>query len=146
MLNDERDMRWHWTDDTLNALSEFLSQRDILNGPLTAKAIGDGHSNLTYLIRDGNQEVVVRRPPPPPLPPGAHDMLREAAFLKGLHSAGFPVPRVLATAQEGEVLDVPFYVMTFAQGVVVTTETPEPLATPEERLNISKSLVDTLAK
>jgi len=145
-MTNERDLPWNWTDETLQALADFLSRHDIMRGPLTSKAIGDGHSNLTFLISNGTQEVVVRRPPPPPLPPGAHDMLREAKFLEALHSTGFPVPQVLATAQEYEVLDVPFYVMTFASGHVVTTETPTPLANREERLNISRSLVDTLAR
>ena len=144
-MTNERELPWNWTDETLNDLSDFLSQRDIMTGPLTSKAIGDGHSNLTFLISNGQQEVVVRRPPPPPLPRGAHDMLREAAFLGALHSTGFPVPQVLATAEEHEVLDVPFYVMTFARGEVVTTETPVALNNPEDRANISRSLVDTLA-
>jgi aminoglycoside phosphotransferase (APT) family kinase protein len=142
----ERDLSWDWTEETLHALAVFLEGRGIMSGPLTSKPIGDGHSNLTFLISNGERAVVVRRPPPPPLPPGAHDMLREARFLAGLHATGFPVPEVLATAEEDEVLDVPFYVMTFARGHVITTQTPEPLATPEQRRNISLSLVDNLAR
>ncbi|GAB3710512.1 phosphotransferase family protein [Nocardiopsis oceani] len=136
---------WDWTEETLTGLAAFLDQHGVMTGPLASRPIGDGHSNLTFLISNGERDVVVRRPPPPPLPPGANDMLREARFLTGLHGAGFPVPEVLATAQAGEVLDVPFYVMTLAQGHVVTTRTPEELATPERRRSIAHSLVDTLA-
>jgi aminoglycoside phosphotransferase (APT) family kinase protein len=142
----ERELSWDWTEDTLAALAAFLDERGVMSGPLTSRPIGDGHSNLTFLISNGDRSVVVRRPPPPPLPPGANDMLREARFLAGLHATGFPVPEVLATVQEGEVLDVPFYVMSFARGHVVTTETPEGLATPEQRRHLAHSLVDTLAR
>lgn len=143
---DDRELVWDWTEETLEALTAFLEARGVMSGRLTSKPIGDGHSNLTFLISNGEAAVVVRRPPPPPLPPGANDMLREARFLAGLHGTGYPVPEVLATAQEGEVLDVPFYVMSFARGHVVTTSTPQALATPEQRLNIAHSLVDNLAR
>ncbi|VXA90456.1 phosphotransferase family protein [Citricoccus sp. K5] len=143
---DNRELVWDWTEQTLADLACFLEDRGVMSGPLRSKPIGDGHSNLTFLITNGEASVVVRRPPPPPLPPGANDMLREARFLSGLHGTGYPVPEVLATAQEGEVLDVPFYVMSFASGHVVTTSTPEALATPEQRLNIAHSLVDNLAR
>ena len=71
---------------------------------MTADAIGDGHSNLTFLVSDGHSRVVVRRPPPPPLPPGAHDVLREARLLAALAETDVPTPRVLATAVAGELL------------------------------------------
>lgn len=144
--DDDRDLVWNWSEQTLTDLATFLEARGVMSGPLTSKPIGDGHSNLTFLITNGEASVVVRRPPPPPLPPGANDMLREARFLAGLHGTGYPVPEVLATVQEGEVLDVPFYVMSFARGHVVTTSTPEALSTPEQRLNIAHSLVDNLAR
>lgn len=138
-------MAWDWTPDTRVKLQKFLTDRGIVAGPITTKAIGDGHSNLTFLVSDGTNSVVVRRPPPPPIPPGAHDMLREATLLSGLHTSAVPVPTVLATAEAGDVLDVPFYVMSFARGPIVTTRTPEPLDTPEQRLSVADSLVDTLA-
>jgi hypothetical protein len=39
------------------------------------------------------------------VPTGAHDVLREARLLVGLAGTGLPVPRVLATAAAGEVID-----------------------------------------
>jgi aminoglycoside phosphotransferase (APT) family kinase protein len=72
-------------------------------------------------------------------------MLREASFLTGLANTAVPVPRVLAVAQADEVLDVPFYVMSFSDGPVVTTITPDPLDVPTTRREIGESLVDTLA-
>ncbi|MGW0356806.1 phosphotransferase family protein [Nocardia nova] len=138
-------MAWDWDRETRNALAEFLTSRGIVSGPITTQAIGDGHSNLTFLVSDDTTSVVVRRPPPPPIPPGANDMLREATLLHALSATEVPVPEVLAVAQEGEVLDVPLYVMSFAPGPVVTIRTPPPLDTPEHRRAVGYSMIDTLA-
>jgi len=137
-------MAWDWTLETLGRLERFLEARGITAGPLTATPIGDGHSNLTYLVSDGTRRVVVRRPPPPPTPPGAHDMLREARLIGGLGDTGVPVARLLATGEAGEVIDVSFYVMSFAEGPVITTSTPAALAAPQTRRQIGEAMVDTL--
>jgi aminoglycoside phosphotransferase (APT) family kinase protein len=134
-------MTWDWSAADLASLTAFLAGHGV-DGPLTTHRIGDGHSNLTYLVR-GSQEVVVRRPPPPPLPPGANDVLREARLLRGLAGSPVPVPDVLATAAAGEVIDSPLYVMSHVEGDVVTDRTPAALA-GHERL-IGESLADTLA-
>jgi aminoglycoside phosphotransferase (APT) family kinase protein len=137
-------MSWTWSEPTLGALRRFLEDHSITSGPLTAKRIGDGHSNLTFLVSDGTRDVVVRRPPPPPLPPGGHDVLREARLLRALAGSAVPVPTVLAACDSGEVLDVPFYVMNHVSGPVITTATPAAIAAPEHRRRIGEAMVDTL--
>ena len=132
-------MTWSWTDETLGTLSSFIGD----GGKLTAREIGDGHSNLTYLVTGGERPVVVRRPPPPPVPPGGHDVLREARLISAIQDTGVPLPEVYAVAQEGEVLDFPFYVMSYVDGVVATTETPAGLA--EHRRELAFAMVDTIA-
>ncbi|MDH6679184.1 aminoglycoside phosphotransferase (APT) family kinase protein [Rhodococcus sp. LBL1] len=139
-------MTWDWSADQREALADFLGERAITNGPVTTSRIGDGHSNLTFLVSGEERRVIVRRPPPPPVPPGAHDMLREARIIRALERTAVPVPQVLAVAQEGEVLDVPFYVMSHVQGPVVTTETPAGLSSVIERRRIGEALIDTLAE
>jgi aminoglycoside phosphotransferase (APT) family kinase protein len=136
---------WDWDDDTRRGLEEFLSEGGLTQGPVTTRAIGDGHSNLTFLVSDGSNQVVVRRPPPPPVPPGGHDVLREATLIKALFGTGVPVPEVFAVAQEGDVIDVPFYVMSYIEGTVATEETPEALRTDEGRQGVGEQLIDTLA-
>ncbi|MDF3283195.1 phosphotransferase family protein [Gordonia sp. N1V] len=136
---------WDWSRQELAQLQAFLAERGLMSGPISTRRIGDGHSNLTYLVTDGTDTVVVRRPPPPPIPPGANDMLREARIMSALSTTDVPVPRVLATAGEGEVIDVPLYVMTFAKGPVVTTETPHSLSTTQTRREIGLAMADTLA-
>lgn len=137
---------WDWSAEERARLSAFLEKRGITSGEVTTKPIGDGHSNLTFLVSDaGGRQVVVRRPPPPPTPPGAHDMLREARLIGALGDTAVPVARLLATAEADEVIDVHFYVMSFAGGPVVTTRTPAPLDAVEVRRRIGETLVDTLA-
>jgi aminoglycoside phosphotransferase (APT) family kinase protein len=139
-------MSWDWTPELRDRLGRFLSARDLTGAEVTTRRIGDGHSNLTYLVGDGERQVVVRRPPPPPLPPGAHDMLREARLIRALAETPVPVPRVLATADAGELLDVPCYVMSYAEGPVVTTSTPPPLDEPGVRQQVAEDLVDVLVE
>ena len=136
---------WDWTTDSRARLGRFLAERGLCGADVTTRLIGEGHSNLTYLVGDGERSLVVRRPPPPPTPPGAHDMLREARLLTALEDTPVPVPRVLATAEAGEVIDSPLYAMTFAEGPVVTTRTPAPLDEPLTRRQVGEHLVDVLA-
>lgn len=117
-------MSWDWDDRTLAALGAYLEARGLADGPPAPKPIGDGHSNLTYVIRVAGGTAVLRRPPPPPIPKGANDVLREARLLSALEGQGVPTPKVLAIAQEGEVLDVPFYIMEHVVGHVITTTLP----------------------
>jgi aminoglycoside phosphotransferase (APT) family kinase protein len=138
-------MSWEWTADTIERLEGFLRERDLLRGAIQTRRIGDGHSNLTYLVTDGQREVVVRRPPPPPLAPGAHDVLREARLIQALTGTDVPVAKVLAVGQEGAVLNVPFYVMEYVRGVVITDETPPAFTSPADRRGLAEALVDHLA-
>ena len=78
-------------------LEAFLDARGIGSGRLEAERIGEGHSNITFLIRRGDARAVLRRPPRPPLPPSAHDVLREARLLRALEPT--PGPRVRACSR-----------------------------------------------
>ena len=138
-------MIWDWSEADLERLAAFLGRHELTAGTVHARPIGDGHANLTYLVSDGEREVVVRRPPPPPIPRGANDVLREARLMGALAPTGFPVPEVLAVGRSGDVLDVPFYVMSHVGGVVFTDATPEALATPDHRRELAGDLIDTLA-
>jgi aminoglycoside phosphotransferase (APT) family kinase protein len=138
-------MMWSWSDAELQRLGRFLSNLGLCGHTVTAEAIGDGHSNLTFLVSDGQSRVVVRRPPPPPLPPGAHDVLREARLMAALAHTPVPAPRVLATVAAGELLDVPIVVMEFVAGSVITESTPAADNDTQLRRRIGESLVDSLA-
>lgn len=133
-------MNEHWTPASLDAVRAFLRGHHLIAGTEEPVRIGDGHSNLTFRFGD----IVLRRPPPPPTPPGAHDVLREARILRALEGTGVPVPRVRAAAEAGSVLDVPFYVMDFIAGEVITDRLPPRMAESTDRRTMGLALVDSL--
>ena len=57
--------------DARAKLAAVLGGRFDDAGPMTVEQFPGGHSNLTYLLRFGDQEFVMRRPPLGPIPPGA---------------------------------------------------------------------------
>src|SRR2546423_9830504 len=68
-------------------LRDHLDARGLGSGPVEASRIGEGHSNITYLIERDGECFVLRRPPRPPLPPTAPDVLREARLLAPVQDA-----------------------------------------------------------
>jgi aminoglycoside phosphotransferase (APT) family kinase protein len=127
-------------------LAEFLDDAGLGSGAIDAERIGDGHSNVTYLVHRGGERFVLRRPPRPPLPPSAHDVLREARLLTALAGTAARVPRVLAVCDDESVLGVPFYVMEEVAGTVIADTVPPALDTPAERERIGDELVDALVE
>jgi len=128
-------------------LSAYLAQHlPGVDAPLEFERIGDGHSNITYLVTRGSDRFVLRRPPRPPLPPSAHDVLREWRLLDAIKDADVRVPRTLASCDDLTVIGSPFYVMEFVEGHVITTEIPSSLDLPEQRRSIGLELVDSLAE
>jgi aminoglycoside phosphotransferase (APT) family kinase protein len=128
-------------------LEDFLRQSG-LNGALTsATPVGEGHSNVTFLVElDDGSAVIVRRPPRPPLPPSAHDVLREARLLHALESTSARVPRVLAQSADESIIGSPFYVMERVIGDVITSELPPELASADQCARVADELLDALAE
>jgi len=138
-------MSWDWTEETLQGLEAYLKRVGLYAGPPAPRRIGDGHSNLTYLIRAGAGNLVLRRPPPPPIPKGANDVMREARIMAALADSHLPVPGILATAEAGEVLDVPFYLMDHVAGHVITDTLPAGFDAGRDGLAMATDFADTLA-
>jgi aminoglycoside phosphotransferase (APT) family kinase protein len=129
------------------ALEAYLDDQGLGAGRVEPERIGEGHSNVTYLLRRGDEEsLVLRRPPRPPLPPSAHDVLREARLLAALEGTDVRVPPVLAACDDESILGVPFYVMERVEGTVITDSVPGGLDTPDERARIAQELVAALAE
>src|SRR5215210_9218243 len=83
-----------------------------------------GHSNLTYLIRFGDLELVLRRPPFGPVPARAHDMARECRVLAAVHPH-FPLaPKPYLLCEDASVIGSVFYVMERRRGITIRTEEP----------------------
>lgn len=139
-------MSWRWDKRTLAALEAYLDRNGLREGAPAPRRIGDGHSNLTYLVRVKGGSAVLRRPPPPPIPKGANDVLREARLLLALEGQDVPVPRVHAVAQAGEVLDVPFYIMEHVPGHILTDALPAGVDARRHGRGMAFELVDALAR
>jgi aminoglycoside phosphotransferase (APT) family kinase protein len=123
-------------------LEGYLDGLGIGSGAARLETIGDGHSNLTFLVERDGARVVLRRPPRGPLPPSAHDVAREARLLSALRPHGTPVPEVLGICDDEAVIGAPFYVMTWVDGYVLTTSMPGPLE--GDAVRIAEALVDGL--
>lgn len=132
-------------------LRDRLSGCDIAGLDLTrdpeVEQFPGGHSNLTYLVRFGDIELVLRRPPFGPVAPTAHDMAREYRWLRAVHPV-FPLaPRAYLLCEDTEVIGSIFYVMERRRGIVVRDDEPPELANqPAARGRISAAVVDTLAE
>src|SRR3954447_27066663 len=64
-------------------LEEYFDRQGLGSGPIEAERIGEGHSNVTFLIERGDDRFVLRRPPlraaPPPAPADSAVGQRRAA-------------------------------------------------------------------
>ncbi|MEW2523906.1 phosphotransferase family protein [Streptomyces sp. NPDC047071] len=113
-------------------------------GPLTARLIEGGRSNLTYAVTDGAARWVVRRPPLGHVLATAHDMRREHRVISALHPTAVPVPRPVLLCEDESVVGAPFYVMEFVEGTPYrTAEQLAPLG-PERTRATVLGLVDAL--
>ena len=109
----------------VDAVVGYLDDCHIGSGPLSWARIGDGQANVTYRLRRQGADVVLRRGPRPPFAPSTHDMVREARILRVAGAHGVPVPEVLAVCEDESILGVPFYLMRWLDGDVLTDSTPE---------------------
>ncbi len=130
----------------IDPLIAFMDEHGLGEGEITATPIGDGHSNVTYLIERSGESFVLRRPPRPPLPPSAHDVLREARLLSALWDTPARVPRVLAVGDDEAAIGSPFYIMEMIEGEVIVESIPPALDTPEQRHLIGEQLIDALVE
>src|SRR4051812_12090612 len=127
-------------------LERFLDEHGLGAGRVEAERIGEGHSNVTYLLTRGEERYVLRRPPRGPLPPSAHDVLREARLVGAIEPAEVRTPVVLAACDDEQTIGAPFYVMRYEEGDVITSTVPDALDSAEERRRICEELIDSLAE
>jgi aminoglycoside phosphotransferase (APT) family kinase protein len=130
----------------LDPLEAFLDDHGLGSGEVLASPIGEGHSNVTYLVSRGADEFVLRRPPRGPLPPSAHDVLREARLLRALADTPARVPGVLAVGEDEAIIGAPFYVMERIEGDVIVSSMPPALDNAAERRRTADELIDSLVE
>ncbi|MFJ2935631.1 phosphotransferase [Streptomyces sp. NPDC087219] len=127
-------------------LRRFLDRErpGLVSGPLEARLIEGGRSNLTYVVTDGAGRWVVRRPPLGHVLATAHDMRREHRVISALHTTDVPVPETLLLCEDDSVLGAPFYVMEFVDGTPYRSAAELAPLGPERTRAAVLGLVDTL--
>jgi aminoglycoside phosphotransferase (APT) family kinase protein len=127
-------------------LASYLKQHlPELDGPLVVEQFPSGFSNLTYLLRIGEREVVLRRPPIGAKIKTAHDMSREYRILSHLYPAYRKVPRPLIYCDDDSVIGAPFYVMERVKGIILRAEPPAGVELTQETMrSLSTAFIDNL--
>ena len=130
----------------LERLESYLKEHlQDTNGALSVEQFSHGHSNLTYLVRLGNLELVLRRPPFGNQVKSAHDMGREYRVLSKLHSIYAPAPRPYLFCDDANVLGEPFYLMERRHGVILRKQLPSGILIDRDTAKgLSEALVDNL--
>jgi aminoglycoside phosphotransferase (APT) family kinase protein len=108
----------------LERLAPYLGETLGLNGAIEVTQFPSGFSNLTYLLRVGENEVVLRRPPFGSKPKSGHDMKREHRVLSALRPAFPYCPKPLVYCEDNSIIGSPFYVMERVEGIIVRREFP----------------------
>jgi aminoglycoside phosphotransferase (APT) family kinase protein len=125
----------------------FLQERLGDTGPITVEQFPGGHSNLTYLLRLGDRELVLRRPPFGSKVRSAHDMAREFRVLSKLHTAYPLAPRALLYCDDPSILNAPFYLMEPIRGLIIRRDPPPGVPFPPETTRrLSEVFIDNLAR
>jgi aminoglycoside phosphotransferase (APT) family kinase protein len=118
-----------------------------LKGTLVVEQFPAGFSNLTYLLRVGDRELVLRRPPFGAKIKTAHDMNREYRILSHLYTVYTKVPRPLLYCEDEALIGAPFYIMERVNGIILRAQPPPGLAlSPEVMRQISEAFIGNLVE
>lgn len=128
------------------AVAAYLRDQGLgLTGTPEVRQFSGGASNLTYLLRFPERNLVLRRPPNGAIAKGAHDMIREARIMQALKPHYRYVPEVVALAEAGAAFEFPFFVMEHLSGVILHRHLPEGLRLdPPDARRLCASLIDHL--
>ncbi|WP_432943379.1 phosphotransferase family protein [Kribbella sp. CA-253562] len=103
-----------------------------------------GASNLTYLLRYADRDLILRRPPVGTKAKSAHDMGREYRIQAGLAPVFPYVPEMVAHCTDPGVLGSEFYVMRRIAGTIPRRSELGVDLTPEQTRQLGFTLIDTL--
>ncbi len=113
---------------------------------LVVEQFPHGHSNLTYLIRLGERELVLRRPPFDNRVKSAHDMGREYRILERLCLVYKPAPRPVLFCDDESILGAPFFLMERQRGIILRRPpSGEQVMAPATVRRLCESLAENLA-
>jgi aminoglycoside phosphotransferase (APT) family kinase protein len=104
-----------------------------------------GASNLTYLLRMSDRELILRRPPAGQKAAGAHDMAREHRVQAALAPVFPYVPEMVGLCEDEALIGSPFYVMAKVDGIVPRRDLPASM-TPADVSTLCGNAWDVLAE
>ena len=105
-----------------------------------------GSSNLTYLVKIGDEEYVLRRPPFGNQVKSAHDMSREFEVLSKLSKVYSPAPKPLIYCADESVISSEFYLMERREGLIIRGKSPEALESSKDlQRKVCESFIENLA-
>lgn len=147
LLDSPRPVRDGEQLDTDKLLAHLRDKLPELDGTLEVEQFPAGFSNLTYLLRVGEQEFVLRRPPFGAKIKTAHDMGREFLILSRLYPVYGKVPRPFLYCDDESVIGAPFYLMERVSGVILRARPPEGLTlSPETMRRLSELFIENLVE
>ncbi|MGL4306346.1 MAG: phosphotransferase family protein [Mycobacteriaceae bacterium] len=126
-------------------LAQWLSTETGISEQPEVFQFSGGASNLTYLLRYSDRDLVLRRPPGGKKPKSGHDMAREYR-IQSLVKEVYPhVPEMIALCTDQSILGSEFYVMESIPGIVLRGDSLKGLTgEPGKVQNLCKSVFDLL--
>ena len=113
--------------------------------PPEVRQFAGGASNLTYLLRYPEGEVILRRPPVGHKAASAHDMHREFRVQSQLAGVFPYVPEMIGFCDDPDVIGEDFYVMQKLDGIILRSRPPRDLdLSPARTRELCTSVVDRL--
>ncbi len=147
-MSDDRPVREEDVFDVA-AVDAWLRERadGLGTGPPEVRQFTGGASNLTYLLRYPERDLILRRPPAGTKASSAHDMAREHRIQALLRPCFPTVPEMVALCTDDAVLGSDFYVMERVAGVIPRAQMPPEVGIDPARMRaLGERFVDLLAE
>tara|TARA_B110000467_G_scaffold159557_1_gene177376 strand:- start:470 stop:1534 length:1065 start_codon:yes stop_codon:yes gene_type:complete len=131
------------------SLKSFLLENQLIssfNNELLVEQYSNGFSNLTYLLKIDNKELVLRRPPKGAIKYG-HDMGREYKVLTGLNKGFEKAPTAHVFSNDNSIIGAPFYIMEKIEGIILSRkEASSRNISSEEYSKIAQNWLNTFVE
>ncbi len=130
-------------------LKAFLQKNQLISdveSVLNVEQFSTGFSNLTYLLKIENKELVLRRPPKGAIKRG-HDMAREFKVLTGLNKGFTKAPKAYCFTDDVEIIGAQFYIMEKMNGIILSAKEAKKRAIlPDKFPKIADSWLNTFVE
>ena len=130
-------------------LKVFLQKNQLISDVKSSMEVvqfSTGFSNLTYLLKIENKELVLRRPPKGAIKRG-HDMGREFKVLSGLNKGFAKAPKAYCFTDDSEIIGAQFYIMEKMDGIILSAKEAKIRAISKEEFpKIADSWLNTFVE